>query len=130
MYLIDSSIWIEYFRPRGSQSAKTRVRQVLQSSEALLCGPILVEILRGAKNKKQFDLLNETLRSLPQLPINQEVFDRAALWGFHLDRKGKIASAVDLILAAACYEKAVLLHNDSDFEMIAAELPLTQERIH
>jgi predicted nucleic acid-binding protein len=129
MYLIDSSVWIDYFRPQRSSNIKRRVRQILQEDQALICGVILVEVLRGARNEKEYSLLLDSLGSLQKIPFEQEVFERAAQWGFQLDRKGKIASTTDLLIAAAAYRKAHVLHNDAEYEMIASEVPLRQERI-
>jgi predicted nucleic acid-binding protein len=129
MYLIDSSLWIEYFRPKGSSVIKRRIREILHKDEALICGVVIVEVLRGARNENDYSLLQESLFSLPQVPFDDEIFERAAQWGFQLDRKGKIASTTDLLIAAAAYQKASLLHNDKDFELIASEFPLEQERL-
>ena len=128
MFLIDSSAWIEYLRPKGSQKVKQRVREILQKEEALCCGIIVVEILRGAKNEKDFQSLNDSLRSLPQIPIDDPVVERASRWGFLMDRKGKIVSTTDLIIASAAYKKARLIHMDSDFELVSTEVDL-EERI-
>ncbi len=128
MFLIDSSAWIEYLRPTGSKKVKERVREVLEKDEAVTCGIVVVEILRGAKDDKMFKLLKETLLSLPQIPINNEVIEKAAQWGYTLDKKGKTISTTDLFIASAASEKAVVLHVDSDFETIAS-LGLRQERI-
>jgi predicted nucleic acid-binding protein len=46
MYLIDSSAWIEYLRPKGSAKVKERVREVLDREGALSCGIVIVEVLR------------------------------------------------------------------------------------
>ena len=128
MFLIDSSAWIEYLRPAGTKKVKERVREVLEKEEAVTCGIVVVEILRGAKDDKVFKLLKETLLSLPQVPINDEVIERAAQWGYTLDRKGKTVSTTDLFIAAAASEEAVVLHVDSDFEIIAS-LGLRQEKL-
>lgn len=121
MFLIDSSTWIEYLRPKGSQRVKQKVREILQKEEALCCEIIVVEILRGAKNERDFQSLNDSLRSLPQIPIDDAVFERASRWGFLLDRKGKFVSTIDLIVASAAYKKARLIHVDSDFELIKSQ---------
>ena len=128
MFLIDSSAWIEYLRPNGSKKVKQRVREVLKKDEVVTCGIVVVEILRGAKDDKMFKILKETLLSLPQVPLNVEVIEKAALWGYTLDRKGKTVSTTDLFIAAAASEKAVVLHIDSDFEAIAS-LGLRQEKL-
>ncbi len=128
MFLIDSSAWIEYLRPNGSRKVKDRVREVLEKDEAVTCGIVVVEILRGSKDEKTFKTLKETLLSLPQIPLNNEVIEKAAQWGYTLDRKGKSVSTTDLFIAAAASDKAVVLHVDSDFETIAS-LGLRQEKI-
>ena len=129
MFLIDSSVWIEYFRPKGSQKVKERVRAVLQRDEGVSCGVIIVEILRGARNEKDFQVLKDSLVSLPQIAIDDNVIERAARWGFLLDRKGKVVSTTDLLIASAAYKKTRLLHSDSDFEVIASVTDLEEERI-
>ena len=129
MFLIDSSAWIEYLRPKGSRKIKERVKEILQKEEAVSCGVVVVEILRGAKNDKDFRSLHESLTSLPQIPIDDAVIERAAQWGFLLDRKGKFVSTTDLFIAAAAYKKACLLHADRDFRIISSVVELDEERI-
>ena len=129
MFLVDSSVWIEYLRPKGSPDVKERVRTILQKEEMVSCGIIVVEILRGAKNEKDFESLRDSLMSLPQIPIDDTVIERASRWGFLLDRKGKVVSTTDLIIASAAYKKAGLLHSDRDFDTIASIVDLEQEKI-
>ena len=129
MFLIDSSAWIEYLRPKGSKKIKERVREILQKEEAVCCGVVVVEILRGAKNEKDFRSLHESLTSLPQIPIDGAVIERAAQWGFLLDRRGKSVSTTDLLIAATAYKKACLLHAGRDFRIISSVVELDEERI-
>jgi predicted nucleic acid-binding protein len=130
MFLIDSSAWIEYLRPNGSKRVKERVREILEKDDAVSCGIVIVEILRGARDEKTFHLLKESLSSLPQVPIDEAVIERASEWGFKLDRKGKNVSTTDLFIAASAKEKsAIVLHLDSDFEIIASVCGVKQEKI-
>jgi predicted nucleic acid-binding protein len=129
MFLIDSSIWVEYLRPKGSKKVKDRLREILQKEEVVSCGIVVVEILRGAKNEEDFRSLHDSLVSLPQIPIDDAVIERASKWGFLLDRKGKTVSTTDLLIAAAVYKKAKLLHLDRDFEVISSAVDLEEERI-
>jgi predicted nucleic acid-binding protein len=84
---------------------RERVREVLQREEAISCGIVTVEILRGAQNEKDFQSLYESLSSLPQIPIDEAVIERAARWGSLLDRKGKSVSTTDLLIASASYKR-------------------------
>ncbi len=129
MFLIDSSAWIEYLRPKGSKKVKDRVREILQKEEAVCCGIVIVEILRGAKTDQDFESLRDSLTSLPQIPLDPVVIDRAARWGSLMDRKGKTASTTDLLIAAASYKRGKLLHIDNDFEVISAVVDLEEEKM-
>ena len=129
MFLIDSSVWVEYLRPTGSQKVKERVRGILQKEETVSCGIVIVEILRGAKNEKEFQTLKDSLVNLPQIPIDERVIERAANWGFLLDRKGRSISTTDLFIASAAYKNACLLHSDNDFKVMASVVDLEEEKI-
>ena len=129
MYLIDSSVWIEYLRPAGSEKVKKRAKEILEREAAVCCGIVVVEVLRGARNEKDFNLLRESLSALPQIPIDDAVIERAAQWGFLLDRKGRTVSTTDLLIASAAFKKARLIHRDADFEIIASLGQLEEERI-
>jgi len=78
-------------------------RQTLHKEEAVSCRIVVVEILRGAKNEKDFGSLHDSLMSLPQIPLDGAVIERASKWGFLLDRKGRTVSTTDLLIAAAFY---------------------------
>jgi predicted nucleic acid-binding protein len=129
MFLIDTSIWIEFLRPGGSPRAKSRVKELLEAGIVATCGVVAVELLRGAKTKSQFDALSDALLALPQLPLDDETVSRAAAWGFELDRKGAVVPTTDLLIASAGYGKAKLLHADHDFQRIAAVFDLAEEMI-
>lgn len=127
MYLVDSSAWIEYFRPNGSPAVKGRVREILAREEACTCGIVIVEVLRGARTEKDWAALHESLTSLPQIPVDDAVVSKAARWGFQLDRKGATFSTTDLLIAAAAHGKAILIHRDADFKYMARMVGLKEE---
>ncbi|MGB9006837.1 MAG: PIN domain nuclease [Candidatus Aminicenantales bacterium] len=129
MFLVDSSVWIEYFRPAKSKKIKNRVKDLLRSGSVVTCGIIQVEVLRGIKNEKDFNEVCESFYSLPVIHIDEDVIKRAARWGYEMDRKGKILPTTDLIIAAAAFQKARLLHLDADFKVIAECFPLEEEML-
>jgi len=129
MFLIDSSAWIEYLRPAGSVKIKTRVRKILESEEAVTCGIIVVEILRGARTEKDYRTLQDSFLSLPGIPMTREVIERAARWGFQLERKGRRVPTTDLIIASCAHKTARLVHADKDFEIIASVGDLDLENL-
>jgi predicted nucleic acid-binding protein len=80
-------------------------------------------------DEKSYNLLSHSLKALPTIPINDEVIERAASWGYALMRKGKSISTTDIIIAACAHEKATLLHIDGDFEVISSITGLKEERL-
>lgn len=129
MFLIDSSIWIEYLRPQGSARVKEKIRELLDLGVVVVCGLVVVEILRGTKNAKDYDTLSESFFSLPQIPIDDDVIRRASRWAFEMDRKGTVVPTTDLIIGAAAHKKAKLLHIDRDFQMIGEFFDLEEEML-
>ena len=127
MYLLDSSVWIEYLRPNGAAGIRERVRGIIEREEAVCCGIVLVEVLRGAKREKNYSALDEALRALPQLPLDDRVIEQAARWGFVLGSKGVTVSTTDLLIASAAHGRAVLVHRDGDFRRIAEVVGVKEE---
>jgi len=129
MFLVDSSAWIEYLRPRGNAKVRAFVRDLLEREEAAVCGIVITEVLRGVKEDKAFDALKDTFFALPRLPLGEGEFERAANWGRQLHRKGKALPTTDLLIGAAAFNRACVLHCDADFVLLGATTRLKQEYI-
>ena len=129
MYLIDSSAWIEYLQPNGSQKAKQQVHAILKGDDAVTCGIVVVEVLRGVRNESDYEDLKTAMLSLPLLPIDEYAIERAAKWGFALGRKSRIVPTTDLFIASCAYKKATIIHLDRDFEIIRSVADIEEKRI-
>jgi len=105
--LIDSSVWIEYWRYSGSD-VSARVGKLIKEKKVCIIGIILTEILQGAKTKVEMEYLDTILADIPRLPLNEDVFIKAAEISYQLKRTGKTVNTIDAIIAAA----AVLNHTD------------------
>lgn len=118
--VIDTSMWIEAFRPRCDQPTADTVKAFIRSGRVLLPGIIKAELLRGAKNQTEFDRLKDLLESLAALPLPEWFWDDLAAFSFTLFRKGLTIPLVDTAIALLCIQNdAALLHRDRHFEMIA-----------
>ena len=129
--LIDTSAWIPLFRrnhPAGPR-LRTRVSELQAGGQAATTEPITLELLRGARDTSDYQQLAALLGGLTLLPITPERWREAAQLGFQLRRQhGITVASVDLLVAAvAIAHRAVLVHRDSDFDLIARHLPLTVE---
>ena len=127
--LIDSSVWIHFFR--GAPAALTEIVQRLVIDDfAVTCGPVLTEVVRGARSKKEEKSLREKLSPLICYPLQKEDFEGAASLGVSLKQKGYVVNTLDLLIAYVCLREEIpVLHNDSDFEFIARHSSLKTLRL-
>ena len=123
--VIDTSAWIESFRPGGDGALGELVKDLILKGRVLLPGIIRTEILRGAKNRKEYNRLSDLLKGLTYLPMGEEFWGKLAEFSFGLFRKGIAVPLTDTYIALLCIEKnASLLHRDKHFDLIAGKTPL------
>ena len=123
--IIDTSVWIESFRPRGDQSLHRLVKDLILSELVLLPGIIKTELLRGAKNKKDFNQLSRLLKGLAYLAVHEDFWERLSEFSFQLFRKGIAVPLTDTYIALLCIEnQASILHRDKHYDMIAKKTKL------
>lgn len=123
--IVDTSAWIESFRPEGEARLKEVVKQLISEGKILLPGIIRAEILRGARSNKDYELLDELLSGLIYLPVEDDFWRRLARFSFDLLREGITVPLTDAYIALLAIEKeASLLHHDAHFDLIANKTKL------
>ncbi len=123
--IIDTSAWIESFRPQCERTLSHFVKELIIRGRVLLPGIIKVELLRGTKNKKEYTRLNDLLKGLTYLPLSEEFWERLSDFSFGLFRKGIIVPLTDTYIALVCIENdASIVHRDKHFDLIAGKTPL------
>ena len=123
--IIDTSAWIDSFRPGSRKSFQRLVKDLIIQDLVLLPGIIKTELLRGTKNKKEFNQLNQMLKGLTYLTVDEDFWERLSNFSFQLFRKGITIPLTDTYIALLCIEnQASLLHCDKHFDLIARETKL------
>ena len=123
--IIDTSAWIESFRPKSGASFQRFVKDLIIQDLVLLPGIIKTELLRGTKTKKEFTKFNQMLKGLTYLTVDEDFWERLSNFSFQLFRKGITVPLTVTYIALLCIEKkASLLHRDNHFDMIARETKL------
>lgn len=123
--IIDTSAWIESFRPKSGGSFQRLVKDLIIQDLVLLPGIIKTELLRGTKNKKEYNQLNQMLTGLKYLAVDENFWERLSSFSFQLFRKGITVPLTDTYIALLCIEnQASLLHRDKHFDMIAQKTKL------
>lgn len=126
MILVDSSVWIDYFR--GTQTSEAEKLDALLGEEPLLVGDlVLTEVLQGFRNDADFNRAKTLLTSLNVVNLGGKEIGIQAAKNFRtLRRKGvTVRKTIDTIIATSCIENGyILLYSDRDFDAFVEHLGL------
>src|SRR5947208_2952007 len=78
--LIDSTLWVDYFRSKTPLSVKQQIIQFVDAAEAALCEPVRFEIVRAALRRER-SRIELAFATLPLLPSPSNLWQAAALLG-------------------------------------------------
>lgn len=118
-YLADKSALT---RSDSRPQVRDVIEPLLLAGRIATCGIVDLELLYSAPSPAIYSELAEVLRSMPRVPVTDDIVDRA------LEVQAMLASlsqhrSVPLqdLLVAACAETAglIVLHYDADYERIA-----------
>ncbi|MDO9308331.1 MAG: PIN domain nuclease [Deltaproteobacteria bacterium] len=125
--IADTTVWIHFLRGSGIRFQERLVPLIM--ADRLATTPVIImEILRGAKTQREYDMLSKDLAALRCFDVSAKVWQRACKLGYALRHKGINAPLTDTLIVAVSQEHdALLLHDDRHFEMIAAATPLRHE---
>jgi len=126
LILVDSSVWIDYFK--GAITPQTQKLDGLLGREPLAIGDlILTEVLQGFANERDFNAAREMLTALKVVELGGQGIAIQAARNFRTLRKLglTVRKTIDSVIATRCIESGYdLLHNDRDFDPFARHLGL------
>lgn len=127
MVLVDTSVLIEFFRGRKTQKVGL-FDEILARDIPFGISPYTYqEVVQGARDEQEYESLREYLdtQTFYFLPNGRETHEKAARLYFDLRRLGiTVRGTIDILIALTAMENNLaLLHNDRDFDAIAAVMP-------
>ena len=126
MILVDSSVWIDYFR--GVPTPQSEMLDSLLGNELVVTGDlILAEVLQGFGSDRDFNKARELLTSLVVMDLGgKDIAIRAARNFRALRAKGvTVRKTIDTVIATRCIESGFkLLYSDRDFDPFVQHLNL------
>ncbi len=123
MILADTSVWIDFLQGADTSYRKTLHVLIEDEEDICLTGIILTEILQGIRDDKGHSEVRRYLLEFPVYnPKGTATYIAAADIYRECARRGRsVRKTLDCLIAAVAMENDfVLLHNDRDFETIAA----------
>jgi len=115
--LIDSSVWIDYFR-KGKSNVEEQVNLLLDQDMVALCGMVELEILQGLRGSEQA-IIQDLFSALHYIDAERSDFVNAGFMLNDLRQKGITIPSSDCLIAAQCiHRKLTLFTLDNDFKQI------------
>ena len=126
MILVDSSVWIDYFR--GTPTPQTEMLDSLLASEPVVTGDlVLAEVLQGFGSEHDFNQARKLLTSLVVVDlVGQDIAIQAARNFRTLRALGiTVRKTIDAVIATRCIATGLtLLYSDRDFDPFVQHLGL------
>ena len=120
LVLVDTSTWIHFLRPDGEPSIAERVKAALLNGLACWCPMVRLELWNGAGGSREKKVLRDFERDLPELAIDEKVWNEAYAIARVCCGAGTTVPNTDiLIVACAKHHGAILEHADLEIELIA-----------
>ncbi len=96
--LVDTSVWIDYFRKQDSETGDKIVKHLKRGSIST-CGVVVFEVLQGAADQEEFSFLEENLKGLHFLEANAGTFFEAGKTSYDLRKNGITLPLSDILIA-------------------------------
>ena len=126
MILVDSSVWIDYFR--GKPTRQTDYLDRLLGDQPLLVGDlILIEVLQGFRTQREFTLAHQLMANFETVTLcNPQLAIQAARNYRELRAHGvTVRKTIDTVIATWCIQhQHTLLTADRDFDPFNTHLGL------
>jgi hypothetical protein len=124
--LVDSSVWIDYFR--GTPTPEAETLDSLLGTEPIATGDlILTEVLQGFVGDRDFNQAKKLLTSLVIVDLAGQAIAVQAAKNFRVLRAHGITvrKTIDTVIATRCIESRLpLLYSDRDFDPFVEHLGL------
>jgi len=130
MILVDTSVWIYYYRPAGSKKIQEILKEAIINDLVAVNGIIMVEVLSGISRRVDFEEVNSDFNGFHIYPLDNKIFAMASSIGASLRRKGITIPSTDLIIAASAIDNnSTLYHIDNHFTLMAEHTKLKVENM-
>jgi len=126
MVLVDSSVWIDYFRGKTTPEAD-RLDALLGREPVATGDLILTEVLQGFASERDFNRARKLFASLPILQLGGTDIAIEAARNYRLLRAKGVTprKTIDTVIATRCLADGIaLLYSDRDFDPFVEHLGL------
>ena len=112
MVIADTSAWIA-FQTKPDSKLGREFDALLADDEIVMVGPVLAELLQGARSESDFSFFAERLGALAFLEADQETWIKAGELNYQLRARGRIIPMADLIVSALAIQHDIPVYTSA-----------------
>ena len=112
MVIADTSAWIA-FQTKPDSKFGREFDSLLAGDEIVMVGPVLAELLQGARSDDEFSFFAERLGALAFLEVDQDTWIRAGQLNYQLRARGRVISMADLIVSALAIQHGIPVYTST-----------------
>ena len=129
MYLIDTSVLIDFFKGKETKQTKKLEKIILNQIPFGISAFTYQELLQGSRDKREYEKLHKYLSTQKIYYPTHATFDASAHLFFSCRKKGiTIRNTIDTLIATTALENGlILLSSDRDFEYMTQVIDLDIE---
>jgi hypothetical protein len=122
--LIDTSVWIQYFRKR--EEVYHKVNELIDSGRVYCLRLIIAELIQGAKTEREIEVIKDLTRIFPMLKENPDSWENAGILAFRMRKAGKSIGLSDCYIAILAKQNNAAIYTfDKHFEEIKSYEDIT-----
>ena len=108
LVLIDTSIWIDYFR--GKEEVCKKVNELIDSGEICSLGLVMAELIQGAKTEKEIRVIKDMAAVFPRLMETANSWENTGMLSFRLKKAGRHVGLADCYIATIAKENNAIVY--------------------
>jgi predicted nucleic acid-binding protein len=101
--LVDTNIWIEFFRPRSEYGRL--VENLLTDNAVWTCGIVMFEVLKGIRSEEEKSKILSIFEILPYTEMKKPLWSKASELSVYLRKKGLNLPNSDIFIATIALEQ-------------------------
>lgn len=117
--MVDSSAWVHALRRNGDAGIRARVQLHLTNRTAAWCGMVRLELWSGVRNDVERAALLQLDKTLPLLPIDENIWNTATTYASKARETGVTVPANDLLIFACAKAYGLPIeHADRHYDLL------------
>ncbi len=116
--LIDTSVWIAYFK-NSQKQLSAKVDDILTHSNVCLPKVVIAELIQGAKTEREIAIIEEFVDAFTVIDQTADTWLKAGRLSFSMKKKGLTVHIIDCYIAVLAIEhNCSILTLDEHFKSI------------